>query len=88
MEVYVLSNYWDTPDNEGHEILGVYHDFEDATEAMRVEAERVAEEYGLDFWQEDMTWRGENEIHLGHDPRMFLDPATIYCWRIDKMEVR
>ncbi len=87
MEVYVLSNYWDTPYVEGHEVVGVYRSFADTAEEMRDEADKVKQAFEPDFWQEDMTWEGENEIHLGHDP-MTLEPATIYCWRINKMEVR
>ncbi len=30
MKVYVLHHYWDTPDNEGTEIIGVYRNKEEA----------------------------------------------------------
>lgn len=86
MEVYVLSNYWNTPDSEGYEVLAAYSDFEKASGAMRDEADKIKREFDPDFWDEDMTWEDEDEIHLGHDP-MTLELTTIYCWRVDKLEV-
>ena len=39
MEVYVLTNYWDTPDNEGHNVMGVFKDIDNAISAMRADVE-------------------------------------------------
>lgn len=87
MIVYVLHRYWDTPDNEGNDIMGVYYNFEDAQADMHADAYPIREHYSDDFWSPDMTWAEDSEIHLGFDP-MNGKSATIYCWEIIKMEVQ
>jgi len=87
MEVYVLHHYWDTPDNEGDEILGVYRNKEDAQAEMHRGADKVKTWYDAGVWQEDFTWEDEYEIHLGFDPQVPFTLATIYCWEIVRMEI-
>ena len=45
------------------------------------------EYYSYDFWEEDMTWEDECEIHLGRN-QSGCNLATIYAWKIDEMEVQ
>lgn len=87
MTVYVLRRYWDTPDNEGNDIMGVYYNFKDAQDDMHTDVRPIHEHYPEDFWSPDMTWAEDNEIHLGFDP-MNGKPATVYCWEIVEMEVQ
>lgn len=87
MIVYVLYRHWDTPDNEGNEVVGVYLHPKDAVKTMKADAEATKAYYDQDFWNEDMTWEGEQEIYLGHDP-MNGSLATIYCWEIVSAEVQ
>ena len=42
MTVYIALHTWDTPDNEGSEILGVYSNFEKAREQIEVEADATS----------------------------------------------
>ena len=86
MIVYVLLNTWNTPANEGAEIVGVWACKEDAQAKMREEAQNLRKEFPTDFWTEDMTWEDDDEIHLGYDP-MTLELATIYDWTICKSEI-
>ena len=39
MNVFVLYRYWDTPDNEGNEVCGVYKDVDNAISVMKKDAE-------------------------------------------------
>lgn len=87
MIVYVAINTWDTPDNEGSEILGVYSNFEKAREQIEVGADAIRKEFDENFWDEDMTWDEPSEIHLGRDERGYSNPATIYSWEIVQREV-
>ena len=41
MNVFVLYRYWDTPDNEGNEVCGVYKDVDNAISVMKKDAEHV-----------------------------------------------
>ena len=89
MTVYVLHHYFDTPDVEGNEIIGVYSRIEDARKEMKRCAGRLKAEFPEDAWEEDMTWTDADEIHLGFDSKCggsFL--ATIYCWEIVSREVQ
>lgn len=87
MIVYVAINTWDTPDNEGSEILGVYSNFEKAREQIVAGAGAIRAEYDEDFWDEDMTWDEPLDIRLGRDERGYSNPATIYSWEIVQQEV-
>lgn len=87
MKVYVLYRYWDTPDNEGNDVMGVYYNFEDAQRDMNADIVPIRKHYPDDFWSADMTWAEENEVHLGFDP-MNGRHATIYCWEIVETEVQ
>lgn len=87
MYIYVLYRYWDTKDNEGVEIMGAYFDRENAASDMRADANAVKAYYNSGYWEEDMTWEDENEIHLGHNSNDG-SLATIYCWNIEKVEVQ
>lgn len=86
--VSVLYHRWDTPDNEGNEVIGVYWDKQKAREEMRSHAEAIRAEFPPDIWQEDYTWEEDDEIHLGFDPQKQYVAATIYCWEIVEMEVQ
>lgn len=87
MIVYVAINTWDTPDNEGSEILGVYSNLEKAREQIVAGAGAIRAEYDEDFWDEDMTWDEPLDIRLGRDERGYSNPATIYSWEIVQQEV-
>lgn len=88
MTVYVLHRYWDTPDNEGNEIMAVRRKVDDAISDMRADADAIKACHDADFWDEDMTWEGEREIHLGRNARSFGELAVIYCWEIVEKEVQ
>jgi len=95
MEIYVLHHYWDTPDNEGNEIIGAYYKIDNAVSEMRAEAEITKSYYPADFWEDDFTWENDNEIHLGNCSTAYSNEcftatglATIYCWEIKKVEVK
>lgn len=88
MTIFVLHHYWDTPDNEGNEILGVYYDKEHAQSQMRSQAAVLKEEFSPDVWDEDYTWENEDEIHLGFDTKLPYSGLTIYCWKIVEMGVQ
>lgn len=90
MIVYVLSTYWDTEDNEGNEVLGIYSEenLEKARNDMLACADAVKEMFPADVWQDDFTWEYDDEIHLGFDPQIAFCNATIYSWEITKHEVQ
>lgn len=88
MNVFVLYRYWDTPDNDGNEVCGVYKYVDNAISIMKKDAEHVKSYYQDDYWDEDMTWEDELEIHLGRDSHNPYEPATVYCWTITKAEVQ
>lgn len=95
MKVYVLQHHWDTPDNEGTEVLGVYGDdhLEMARATMRAGADWLKKEYEDTYagdweWDEDGTWEDDNSIHLFYDSRSLYQAATVYSWEIVKMEVQ
>ena len=88
MNVFVLYRYWDTPDNEGNEVCGVYKDVDDAISIMKKDTEHVKSYYQDDYWDEDMTWEDDLEIHLGRDSHNPYEPATVYCLKITKAEVQ
>jgi len=87
MEVYILSHYWDTPDNEGNEVMGAYCNLADATADMKADAVATRAHYPSDFWEDDCTWEDDAEIRLGRCSTR-NEPATFYCWEIKKVEVR
>lgn len=90
MKVYVLIHTWNTPHNEGTEILGVYaaDAIEKARADMRRSAAAVERDYGGDIWQDDFTWKDENSIHMGFDPQVSYELATVYGWDILEEEVQ
>ncbi len=87
MTVHVLHHYYDTPDVEGNEILGVYRNVEDAREDMSAAAAVLCQEFPNDVWDDDMTWYDNNEIHIGFD-NTGGRIATVYCWKIVTKEVQ
>lgn len=90
MTVYVLSRYWDTPDNEGHDVLGVFANREDAVDFMRKDANATKAYYngfGESYWDDDMTWESDTEIHMGRAAESSSLYATIYDWEITEHEV-
>lgn len=87
MFVYILHRYWDTPDNEGNEIMSAYYQLENAISDMKADADATKAYYDSNYWDDEMTWEEDREIHLGHSAKgNMLD--TIYCWNIEKVEVR
>lgn len=87
MTVYVLYHHFDTPDVDGNEIIGVYRNIEDARTDMLLGVAAIQSEFPDNFWDDDMTWYEDDEIHLGAEkPGDML--ATIYCWEIVSMEVQ
>lgn len=90
MTVFVLHRYWDTPDNEGSEVMAVYENVDAAIAVMKADAAATKAYYSdqPDFWDEDMTWEEEREIHFGRDSLMANELATIYCWQIVEKEVQ
>ncbi len=87
MTVYVLTTHWDTPDNEGAEVIGVYADPERAIADMRKGAEAVKADYPQDYWDGDMTWEDDCEIYLGRSSCRAFELATHYAWNITRAEV-
>lgn len=45
MYIYVLYRYWDTPDNEGNEVMGAYFDQEKAMADMIADADATKAYY-------------------------------------------
>lgn len=88
MKVFVLHRYFDTPDIEGNEIMGVYRKLEDAQSDMHTDVASTREYHEDDFWDDDMTWEDELEVHLGHNPKLSGCLATIYCWEIKETHVQ
>lgn len=87
MKVFVVVHHWDTPDNDGVEVLGVFSTVEKARAQIVAGAGETRAEYDEDFWDEDMSWDEPSEIHLGRDERGYSNPATIYSWEISEQEV-
>lgn len=87
MYIYILYRYWDTPDNEGTDIMGAYFDQEKAAADMRADADATKAHYTHDYWDDDMTWEDDCEIHLGRNADG-EGLATIYCWEVEKVEVQ
>lgn len=88
MIVSVLYRHWDTPDNEGNEVMGVYFDNETAISKMKEDADRVKSYYPNDYWDKDMTWEDDTEIYLGRGSYTAYELSTNYYWTIAKMEVQ
>lgn len=87
MTVYVVVHHWDTPDNEGVEVLGVFSTVEKARAQLVAGAGETMAEYDEGFWDEDMSWDEPMSIHLGRCGQDYLEPATIYSWEISEQEV-
>lgn len=87
MKVYVLLRYWDNPNNEGNDIMGVYQCVDDAIQDMKIDSKSIEAEYPYDYWDDDYTWRDKREIHLA-SLKDDIYHATIYCWTIYEEEVR
>ena len=87
MTVYVVVHHWDTPDNEGVEVLGVCSTVENARAKIVAGAGETRAEYDEDFWDEDMSCEEPNEIRLGHCARDYLELDTVYSWEISEQEI-
>lgn len=87
MKVFVVVHHWDTPDNEGVEVLRVFSTIEKAREQIEVGAAAIRKEYDEDFWDEDMSWDEPTSIHLGRCGRDYLEQSTIYSWEISEQEI-
>lgn len=81
MLLYILTNNWTTPHDDGAEVLGVYSDFEKAREIMQAEAEKIRAEYEPDFWDDDFSCDEPDYLSLGHFGRG-CELDTIYNWNI------
>lgn len=88
MTVYAALYRWSTPDSDGAEILGVFQNADKARETIVAAAAKVREEYGDDFWEDDMTWDDPTDIQLGHDEHGYFEPATIYAWQIVEQDIQ
>lgn len=86
MEVYILLHNWNTPDNEGAEVLGVFKSLQKAQAAMMRSAYEIEMEYDTCFFDPDMTWKEPMSVHFGHDP-MTGELGTFYAWDIVKQNV-
>ncbi len=81
MKLYILTNKWTTPSDDGAEVLGVYSDFEKASEIMKTESEKIRAEYEPDFWDDDLYIDEPDCLSIGHFGRG-CELATIYLWNI------
>ena len=87
MTVFVAVHHWDTPDNDGVEILGVFEKIEKARAQIVAGAGAIRAEYDEDFWDDDMSCEEPNEIRLGHCARDYLELDTVYSWEISEQEI-
>ena len=87
MEIFVLTSWWDTPDVEGYDVIGVYKSHDEAVEKMKENVADIKEQFPDDFWDDDMTWEDDDSIHLGHMSTDIYCPATIYSWDITAMYI-
>lgn len=87
MKVFVVVHHWDTPDNEGVEVLGVFEKIEKARAQIVAGAGETLAEYDEDFWDDDMSWDEPMSIHLGRCGHDYLEQATVYSWEISEQEV-
>ena len=87
MTVFVAVHHWDTPDNDGVEILGVFGKIEKARAQIVAGAGAIRAEYDEDFWDEDMSCEEPNEIRLKHCARDYLELDTVYSWEISKQKI-
>ena len=88
MTVYAALYRWSTPDSDGAEILGVFQNAQTARETIAAAAAKVREEYGEDFWEDDMTWDDPTDIQLGRCGQDYMEEATIYAWQIVPQEIQ
>ena len=84
--MYILTNWWSTPDNDGYEIVGLFYHLENAQDLMKEEASKIRAEYPVTKWEDDFCWQDDMSIHMGFDPKEPFAQATIYSWDITKME--
>ena len=87
MTVFVAVHHWDTPDNEGVEILGVFGKIEKARAQIVAGAGAIRAEYDEDFWDDDMSFEEPNEIRLVHCARDDLELDTVYSWEISRQKI-
>lgn len=84
-DVFVLFHYWDTLDNEGHGVVGVYDCKDKAVREMQRQAKIIRGYFNKTYWDGDMTWEDTDEIHLGHDAKSYTE---YYCWQIVSTTVK
>ncbi len=91
MTVHILTHCWDTPDDEGYEILSVHNDIEVARTEMRELAsdtkERMDKKMGGCPWNHDLTWEADDAVYLGWYGER-CEPDWSWSWEIETMEVR
>ena len=87
MQVFVAVQHWDTPYNEGVEILGVFGKLEKARAQIVAGAGAIRAEYDEDFWDDDMSFEEPNEIRLVHCARDYLELDTVYSWEISRQKI-
>lgn len=95
MKVYVLQHVWNTPNNDGFEVLGVYSEDHinqaraDMLESINAIKQEFIDTYGEDWkWDEDVSCEDGGYVHLSYDPKQIFTEATVYSWEILSMEVR
>ncbi len=91
MTVHILKYRWNTPDDEGYEVLDVYRDIEAARNEMRELAsdtkERMDKEMGGCPWDPDLTWEGDNAIYLGWYGK-WCEPDWSWSWEVESRVVQ
>lgn len=90
MEVYIISNSWSAPENDGHEIEAVFSVWDEAVDVFKKmayeEKQRLTDIYG-DIWAEDYTQDDDTYISFGfYNDGFGLD--TIYRWELTTAEVQ
>ncbi len=91
MKVHILTHRWNTPDNEGYEILSVRSNIEAARNEMRKlvskTKDRLDKEMGGCPWSHDLTWEADDAIYLGWYGKG-CEPDWSWSWEIETMEVQ
>ncbi len=91
MIVHILTHRWNTPDDEGYEILNAFRDIEVARNEMRELASETKEwldkKMGGCPWNHDLTWEADNAVYLGWYGER-CEPDWSWSWEIESVEVQ
>lgn len=89
MKVYVVLTWWDTDQDDGREVLGVWADRDAARAAMKANVDPIKKLYdGMDWkWDEEYSEETEDYVYLAAG---IMDPygATIYCWEVLEIDIQ